>query len=747
MARMPWLASGALAWLAASAVACGGDDGTPPPPPACTPGAQQACTCEGGTAGTETCAADGSGFGACGACAARRLSFFEAPRYPINAESPAALVAADLDDDDRPELIVGTYEEAGSEGTVAVMPNVHGTFPTGAGYRTAPMTTLAVADLDGDRRPDLVIVHPGDAVVRLALAAGGFGPETVVATGTLLDGVAIGDLDGDGHADLAIARAGNDDVAIAHGRGDGSFAAPATIGTSCAAGPVAIADVDGDGEGDLVVGCQDTDEVRVLPQGGVPGGRAYPVGGTPHALAVADLGGDGGGAPDLLVAASGGTAMLRNDGLGGFAAAATIAAGGVDVAAGDLDGDGDLDAVVTDGVAVRALVDDGGTLTPGDAVLAGSFPQNLAIADLDHDGHADVAVTALRDKAVTVLLGRGDGTFAGAPLLAGPPAARAVALGDLDGNGRPDLVTVPADSEDVEVRFTGAGGALGPPVPLVVERRQQPAVTIADVDGDGRLDILTTSGRGLAYFLGRPGGTFSGELGVLVGGAPATSLAVTDLDGDRHPDVVLAPGANDSVDVLYARPVGSFELPVSLTVHAQPVAVAAGDLDGDGLPDLAVARAEEGAAVVVLHNLGGRQFAAPVELPIAGTRVALADVDGDGLLDAIVTDSVQGSQLVAFLRGTGGGQLAAPVMAPAPYASGAIALADLDGDHRLDVALGTGGTLQVFAGSATGLAAPASFEAGDRCYDAATGDLDGDGKIDVVVAGFPGVSVLRNTSR
>ena len=733
--------------LVAASAACG-DDAAVTPPTACQAGAERACTCPSGTAGVEICAADGSGFGACTRCAALALSFLEAPRYPTGSANPHSIAATDLDGDQRPELIVGTYGDVGVDAWVTVLHNQAGTFAMGAGYPTASgVGALAAGDLDGDRRVDLVVAHGGDVSVRLARADGSFGPATAVAAGAQITGVAIGLLDDDPIPDLAITRGGSDEVAVARGDGDGTFAPPVAYRAGDFPSAVAIADLDGDGRRDLVVTGAMSGDVIVLRGG--PGGAfapavAYPVAANPLQLVLADVSGDG--RPDVIVAASGATHVLAAGANGTLDAAVHHRFGGVGVAAADLDGDADLDLAVTSGAAVSILRNTGGMLVPDRGYVAGHFPDQLAVADLDHDGDADLAVTSLWDDAVVVLLGDGHGAFAAAEVIGGPHLPRAVALGDLDGDDRVDVVEVPGNGAAIAIRLTTAAGELAAPVEYPTTTGRNPVVVLGDVDGDHDLDVIATAAGGLAVLRNQGGGTFAAAVRVNAAG-DVRSIAAADLDGDGRLDLAFAPGASNTAGLLFGRGDGSFEPVVPLTVGSQPNAMAIGDVDGDGRPDLAIAHYSDGESVTVLRNQGGRSFGDRVDYPIYATDVALADLDGDAALDLIVTNGVAGSQTVAVLRGDGHGGFAPAVSAMAPYSVGSIALGDLDGDQHPDLAVGTGGDLAVFASRRAHLSEAATFGVASECYQAAIGDLDGDGRRDVVIAGYPGLTILRNTSR
>ncbi|MEN3342249.1 MAG: hypothetical protein V7644_1653 [Actinomycetota bacterium] len=264
---------------------------------------------------------------------------------------------------------------------------------------------------------------------------------------------------------------------------------------------------------------------------------------------------------------------------------------------------------------------------------------------------------------------------------------------------------------------------------------------IGDVTGDGRADVLVTTSAydnyepfKLVLFRQLPDGWLAapvflptdahgGEMGVAAG----------DLNGDGRTDVAVATGGG--VDV-YLQANGSLGAP---TLVAAPGAqqVVLGDVNGDGRLDMAVG-AQSGGASVLLASAGGGWTTVPVT-STAESQIELGDVTGDGRPDVV---GVTGSTLHVFAQGAGGTFDAAVDVAGSPSAFPAegIAVADLNGDGRADVAMSGGGNapsshVDVFLQTASGtLATPTVLPSYDSPDSMRACDLNGDGRADLAVA-------------
>ncbi|HVP66231.1 MAG TPA: VCBS repeat-containing protein [Anaeromyxobacteraceae bacterium] len=355
-----------------------------------------------------------------------------------------------------------------------------------------------------------------------SLAAVGCSSGTTGSGGYIAESIAVADVDGDGHPDVLSAILAMDptqsflSARLQVPSAPGTFAAP--VQSSAAGAPVAIAvgDLNGDGLPDVAVAnaqpVSGSYSVDVQFQtAGSPGEFGTPLQLSlgallPRDVFLADLNGDG--KLDIAVAAAGGNAVqvFFQQAAGAFGAAVPFAVGGepTGVAAADLTGAGQLDlAVSTENGAVSVLLHGAtpGTFQPSVDYPAGTYAAAVQIADMNGDGHPDLIV-ADYTGAVLVLLQSavGDGTFQSAvryPAL--DYGTCSVAVGDLDGDGRNDVVVANAGppgypgSVAVFLQSSTTAGVLNAPV-LYQGYWGPQWVSLGDLNGDGLLDMAVADG-------------------------------------------------------------------------------------------------------------------------------------------------------------------------------------------------------------------------------------------------------------
>lgn len=346
---------------------------------------------------------------------------------------------------------------------------------------------VAIGDFNGDGKPDLVSADQSDGTVSVLLATNGLGsfatPATHVKVGSSPESIAVGDLNRDGKADVAVANVGSSSVSVLLGTATGLGAAK-TIKLPGSTSDVAIADATGDGKLD-VLATSDADVV-VYPGNGT-GGVGSPVshatgcGTGAQSVAFGDVTGDGKG--DIVAGCGDQTVrVLAGNGSGSFGAPSTAPTTGsaqvvaVHLTIADMNEDGRPDLLLPDSNVSRLALllgnVSGGfahsnvapgspfTLAPGSG--SGTEPYDIGVADLNGDSHLD-AVTGgggLIDDA-RVLIGDGSGSFepsspgstkVGFLVSTGTNTAPlGVAVGDLNGDGRPDFVTSDAGSNQLSV--------------------------------------------------------------------------------------------------------------------------------------------------------------------------------------------------------------------------------------------------------------------------------------------------------
>jgi hypothetical protein len=326
----------------------------------------------------------------------------------------------------------------------------------------------------------------------------------------------------------------------------------------------------------------------------------------------------------------------------------------VRVAIARLDPAGPADLVVlTQGGTGIVFRRDGKAFRGGAPFPAGNSPNDLAVADLDGDGKADLAIANHEQKHVTLLLGDGRGGFKpapGSPLPADvAPHTHSLAVADFDRDGKPDLALNDMGGKRALLLWGGAfAAATG--VPTGSAGHAYLNVVAADLNGDGAPDLVLPSWpRGqIAVLLGDGKRGFRPAPGSPLETAnPAFYAAVADFDGDGRLDIAVATysgsssdASRDSVVLFSGDGRSGFGAPRTYTSGRSPTSLAAGDVDGDGIADLAVCNQSGDSVTVFLGGKGGLRPGATLAVPHP-VFVALGDLDGDGKADLAVA-SAQG---------------------------------------------------------------------------------------------------------
>lgn len=533
---------------------------------------------------------------------------------------------------------------------------------------------------------------------------------------------AYGDLDDDGDLDAVVAREFwfSPGIAVLLNRGDGSFGPERlyNLGSSMSVGDVKLADFDRDGDLDAltsIAGNAGTDSRVALWRNNGDGtfapAQLFAAGPGPTGVAIADFNGDG--FPDVVTCDNGYIAgnnatisLLRHNGLTGAQA---------------------------------------GFLAP-QATTVGDNPMRAVAADIDGDGDQDLVVGRADatggENGINVLRNDGAGHFTVIQSFISVPGAYrgsfALDIGDLDRDGRPDLITGGATNGSpsygvIAVRHNQGGTFAVPTLYNLAPWSFTPYdIKTEDVDGDSWLDILATTPSGRAVDgwnlltndrTGRFGSVLFRHAAKWTYGADALDV---DGDGDRD---VLTVAYDSSVITVHLNRNGQFVVPTVYAIGTLSSGLEEADLDHDGDLDL-VAVGESGGQI--LRNQGDGTFTVEqFSTPFVPSDMILRDMNGDGFVDLVL----RSYDFAIALNNRSGSFQPAVVTRVGATQVGEVGAFDLDGDGDLDIVatdpgpaarvylfrnLGDGVTFAV-AGSIGGAGLPFGAEGGDADHD---GDVD-----------------------
>jgi len=554
---------------------------------------------------------------------------FEAPvSYPAGSDALHVAIA-DLNGDGKLDMVVAADSGSINGSVTILLGNGDGTFRTGstitAGLGRGPAAAIA-ADFNNDGKLDLATANEdGTVSILLGNGDGTFQAPQNYRAGTDCAFLAAADFNKDGKLDLALNDFATSTVIVLLGNGNGTFGAPTAYSTTPAPTGLIITDFNHDGNLDIVTGSGipgiftadfGSGEVGVLlgnGDGTFQGGPLYPTGGKPYSIATADLNGDG--KPDLVTANQLGQnlTVLLNQGKGTFSAAAPVAFTSANGAAN---------------------------------------PMSVALADLNGDGKIDAA-TALNSGSVAVTLGNGNGTFQAATYYPTAAGSLMVAVGDLNGDGKPDLVTANSTfgaAGSVSVLLGAGGGAFQAATNLPTAIGPD-FIALSDVNGDGKLDLvvlnqgslgMASDPGGVMLFLGKGDGTFQAPVSIAAGTNPS-ALAVSDVNGDGKPDLVIGTtdtNFNDYVAVLLGNGDGTFKSPVLYAGQFGMSDIVITDMNGDHKPDIVLASCCGATEMAYLLGNGDGTFQPQVQFNGGPSPyfIAVADYNGDGKPDLAIAD-------------------------------------------------------------------------------------------------------------
>ena len=628
--------------------------------------------------------------------------------------------------------------------TISVLPGKgNGTFGSAIlSVGQSILVPLAVGDFNQDGKLDVaaqdylngklaILLGNGDGTFRYQLTNNSLGPNSPVY-------LRVADLDGNGKPDLVLLTFSATLSATVQGllgNGDGTFQGqtpttftmpPSTQGTIL---PPVVADFNQDGKADVAVGDYYGQYAFLLlgnGNGTFQFKGANPIGSTGFAgLAAGDFNRDG----KLDLAANG--KILLGNGDGTFQPALSTAATLMPRVAGDFNGDGKLDLY---GFSCVSLGNGDGTFqSPSCFAGDNTSSQQTSVVDINGDGKLDLLWWDSALMQESVALGFGDGTFPVPYFLRGVGPATGIATADFNRDGKPDLaIATCADNSCVAkalgISLGNGNGTFQAPLPPV-SGYQGGTLFTGDFNGDGKPDLIEVNSANFQIFPGNGDGTFLSPVTTPFGSSPYCRPLIADVNHDGRLDFVA--GSGPSLFSLLGNGDGTFGTPNLIFKGRYDLnfcGVVGGDFNGDGKIDLAAFDGRN--HILIFSGNGDGTFNTFTTFQTDfGVSMIAADFTGDGKLD--ITTGAAG--VVTVYNGKGDGTFVkGKTISPGAGGVNLLSSADFNGDGRPDIA-GKGNALFLGLGTASGTFKRELFATGGYPASLAVADFNRDGAPDIAL--------------
>ncbi|MCF8428811.1 MAG: FG-GAP-like repeat-containing protein [Bacteroidia bacterium] len=743
---------------------------------------------------------------------------------------PLTVSLGDIDGDGKLDLTVANFSN-----TVSVLRNTStsGTITSGSFAARVTVATgnglsnVTIGDIDGDGKLDLTLVNATSNTISVlrntstsgTITTGSFASNINFATENQPNSVSIGDLDGDGKLDIAVTNVGSNTVSVYRNTSTigtiswGSFAPKVDFVTGTNPKSISLADIDGDGKLDLTLLNSTSNTVSVLKNVG----QSLP----PTITSFTPTSGKTGSIVNITGTNFGGTTNVKFGGTDAISFT-VVSSTSIDATFGN-GTTGTISVTNPAGTAISTGIFTYTHLTINLSPTSGAIGSSVIITGINFDtttlannivwfGGVRAIVTNATITTLTVTVPVGathtpirvlvngkiaestkafivtynggfidTSTFATKVDFITGTSPRNVSIGDIDGDGKLDLVVANNSSSSVSVyrntSITGtiSGGSFVPKVDFTTGSGTSPSsMSLGDIDGDGKLDIVVVNSNSYTFSVYRNTSTsgtinFASKVDFIPGFSlePFISISIGDIDGDGKLDLAIPNNLQFKVSVLKnTSTIGniSFATRVDFVAEYGPIAASLGDIDGDGKLDLALANSNSNTVSVyrntsISGTISSGSFATKVDFA-TGTEprsMSLGDIDGDGKLDLVTAN--KNSNTISLLRNTStnGTITSGSFASKLDFATGTqprdLSFGDLDGDGKLDLAVANSAntTVSIYKNSSfngtISFEAKVDFTTGISPISLSIGDIDGDGRLDLAIANAASntVSILRNS--